>query len=117
MILSSNKYKDHNVVCFPKMETINSENAQDFKKALNEKLEQSNYQLILDGHNLEFIDSSGISALISCLKMTLQKSGYIHLVDLSDQINKVFSLVKLDKILSIYDSAEHAIEANKRIRL
>ncbi len=37
MILSSNKYRDHNVVCFPEMETINSENAQDFKKALNEK--------------------------------------------------------------------------------
>ncbi len=94
------------VITWPEKLSVTSENAYEFRQLLKEILAERNYRIIIDAANLEFIDSSGISAIISGLKTAMIHDGFIHLVHVPDSILQVFELIRLDKIISIYESLE-----------
>ncbi|MCL1900407.1 MAG: STAS domain-containing protein [Promicromonosporaceae bacterium] len=67
-------------------------------------------RLIIDMSSVEFIDSSGLGALIGGLKGTRQAGGELRLAAPGDQARAVLKLTNLDRILTPYKTVEEAAD-------
>lgn len=109
MILDNKLIEDVLVVNFHEKVSIISENSLEFENIIKGYLKQANYRLILNCENLEFVDSSGLCAFISCLKEALSHNGWLKIVNIPNSIKYIFEIIKLDKIFDIFDSTETAL--------
>jgi anti-sigma B factor antagonist len=78
-----------------------------FKKRFYEYIENDNKQVILDLSSVDFIDSSGLGAIVSCLKH-MGEEGTISICCLRREIKTMFSLTRMDRVFEIYDSIDEA---------
>ncbi|NEM91955.1 STAS domain-containing protein [Galbitalea soli] len=65
-------------------------------------------RLVVDFARVDFLDSSGLGALISGLKAARQAGGDLRLANTSDQVKLVLQLTNLEKVLSTVDDASTA---------
>lgn len=65
--------------------------------------EFSNYDadILIDGKYLEYIDSTGLGALISIYKTVNENNRKIYLKNIKPNIRKLFDITDLDKIFII----------------
>ncbi len=75
---------------------LESANADSFKTRLLESITGGHERIALDLSRLDFLDSSGLAALISGLK-ALQGKGEIVLCGVQEKIMKIFRITKLDR--------------------
>ena len=74
-------------------------------------------ELIDDGHvcivadltGTDFLDSTGLGALVSALKRLRMKDGEIRVVCTSGHVRKVFEITSLDRVFAMHDSVESAL--------
>ena len=66
--------------------------------------------IFLDFSSVSFINSSGLGGLINLLKELKKKDTALSIVSPSSFIVNLFKLTQLDKVFSIYDSIEDALE-------
>lgn len=69
-------------------------------------------QIILDFNQTTFIDSSGVGALVSNLKIAKQKEIELILKNVGPQVMAVFSLTSLDQVLTIEKKTEQTPSTN-----
>jgi len=72
--------------------------------------EQGVNSVLLDLHNVDFIDSIGISALVSGLKQMRSRGGDLKLIGLQTSARAIFELMMLDQVFEIYESEEEALK-------
>ncbi|MGI6035782.1 MAG: STAS domain-containing protein [Limnochordia bacterium] len=66
--------------------------------------------LILDLGKVDFIDSSGLGAILGRYKRIRQRGGKLLLVNAQPQVQKILELSGLDKIMPLFPNAERALE-------
>ena len=67
--------------------------------------------VVLQLDNVEFIDSSGLGALVRLTQAARVKGGDLKLSGVSERIRKTLKMTNLDSQFEIYDSVEEAITA------
>jgi anti-sigma B factor antagonist len=87
--------------------------APELKERLASLIEGGTHQLILDLEGLEFLDSTGLGALLGALKKIRSHDGYIDIVCTQRRILRIFKITSLDKVFGIYDSASDALASHK----
>ncbi len=65
--------------------------------------------IAMDMGNTEFIDSSGLSALISGFKQCREAGGSLALCCLTDQTMKVLQITLLNRVFPIYPTVDEAV--------
>lgn len=55
-----------------------------------------------------FMDSSGLGALIGCLKAARQAGGDLRIAAVQPQVKMVLELTSMDRVLTSYSSADDA---------
>ena len=95
---------------------INLENRIDFdnsrdlfiflKKIINGGIKK----IIFDLKKLEYIDSMGVGVFIKITKTLRQINGHMILINVPENISKVFGLSKVQQFFNIADSEEKALE-------
>ena len=88
---------------------LNAVTTGELKGKLAKLVANDNVHLILDLHGVDFIDSSGLAALVSGLKKTREVGGSLKLVGLNENTMKVFKLTRLDRVFTFYDQVEQAV--------
>lgn len=73
----------------------------DFKKKLLELLEEEKLDFVINGENLEYLDSTGLGALISFFKSTKDVNVSIKLINLKPNIYKLFDITGLNDVFNI----------------
>ncbi len=68
--------------------------------------ERSENNIVIDMANLSFIDSFGIGKLFSMLNMAKLKGKQLYLMNISDEIHKLFDTVKLLRYYSVIEPSE-----------
>ena len=89
---------------------LDAGNAQDFKRDIAPVL-ADNRNVILDLSHLRFVDSSGLGAMLSCLRQLNATGGDLKLCGMSKAVRSVFELVRMHRIFDIYDTREQAVSA------
>jgi anti-sigma B factor antagonist len=92
------------------VDELDASNAGEFKRDIAPVL-QVNTRLVLDLSRLRFVDSSGLGAMLSCLRQLSAKSGDLKLCGMSKQVQGLFELVRMHRIFDIFGTREEAVRA------
>ena len=85
---------------------LNGATAPEFKKHLVSMVDEGKKKLVIDMSGVAFVDSSGLSALISGLKIAREAGGWLKLASLQEQPLSVIKLMWLDRIFEIMTTSE-----------
>ncbi len=68
-------------------------------------------RIVLDMKNVEFLDSSGLGAVVAAMKQAAP-ARRLELAGLTPTVRKVFGLTRMDTVFTIHDSAEAVLKAD-----
>lgn len=103
------------LVITPHTATLDAKDAPDFKeKVINLISKESSNNVVLDLHQLTFIDSSGLGSFLSVLRTLHTQGGELKLARMNKPIRTMFELVSMHKIFEIFNSTEDAIRSFKK---
>lgn len=88
---------------------LNLTNATDLKAVLASEVADGRSRLVLDLGGVDFIDSSGLGAVISGLKVARQAGGDLKIAAAGEQVRTVLKLTNLDRVLRPHASVEDAL--------
>lgn len=91
-------------------EYLDASNSDDFRHELGPLLKDCR-ALLLDLKRVQFVDSRGCGAILSCLKQISANGGDLKLCHVNPQVRTVFDLIRLHRICAIHDSREEALQA------
>jgi anti-sigma B factor antagonist len=87
---------------------LNMVSAPRLREAVSEAVAAGRPRIVVDLSAVDFMDSSGLGALVGCLKTTRQAGGDLRIAAPSEQVTMVLKLSNLDRILTSYASASDA---------
>ncbi|MCJ8329990.1 MAG: STAS domain-containing protein [Lentisphaeria bacterium] len=94
------------------IDRLDASNADDFKQEMKAIIEQSK-DFIFDLRSLDFIDSTGLGAILTCLRRVTQKSGELKVCNVHKTILTLFELVRFHRIVEIHETVEDALSSYK----
>ncbi len=107
MDFTADKRKGVTVIAIP-IEELDASNTDLFRAGVAEHLEKPK-KVLLDFSQLDFIDSSGLGAVLSCLKSVKANQGDMKIGGVSRNVRNVFELVHLYKLVEYFDTVEEAL--------
>lgn len=66
-------------------------------------------RLVLDLGDVRFVDSSGLSVLVSTLKSARSVGGDVVLASLKPEVESIIELTRLHRVLSLFGDQETAV--------
>lgn len=85
-------------------------------KALKDKfhsLLSSSRNYVMDLSEMNFIDSTGLGSMVSCLKNASEHDGEVKLACLQPKARMVFEITRAYRIFDIFDDVSTAVESYK----
>ena len=79
-----------------------------FRKVLGSKIEEGPKNIILDLSQIDFVDSSGLGALVQLAKQAQTAEGTLQIVS-NPRVTQTVKLVRLEKFLSLQVSVDAAL--------
>lgn len=101
---------DNALIVTPLDERLDARIATDFKEQMAELIASGHTKIILDLARVEFIDSSGLGAIVSSLKR-MGGRGDLVVCGLQDTILTMFRLTRMDRVFQIFDDEQQAVAA------
>jgi anti-sigma B factor antagonist len=89
---------------------IGADVAARFKQDIIGYVTSGNKAIVLDLSEVSFIDSSGLGALISCLKV-MGNEGELVLCGSRGTVTSMFKLTRMDKVFRMFNKTEEAVAA------
>jgi anti-sigma B factor antagonist len=84
--------------------------ASRFKNQLIDYVNSGNRSIVLDMEAVSFIDSSGLGALVSSLKV-IGQDGDLVLCGTGGTVVSMFKLTRMDKVFRMFSTSEEAVAA------
>ncbi|MDZ5460982.1 STAS domain-containing protein [Azohydromonas lata] len=89
-------------------DNLDASNVREFRDAV-QALMQQHTRVVLDMAGVKFVDSSGLGALISCLRQLNGRRGDFRLCEMSRTVRALFELMRMHRVFNIHDSREDAV--------
>jgi len=80
------------------------------RSALAQLVDDGKANLVLDMRNIDYVDSSGLSVLISILKAAQLRGGEVVLLDPGPDVRALIELTRLHQVFEIYTDEAAAVE-------
>ena len=85
--------------------------AGELKSAVKNLLEQDKSKMHFNMSGVDFINSSGLGALVSMMKEVRVQRGRLTLSDLAPYVNEIFEITQLSSVFEIYEDQTSAIDS------
>lgn len=90
---------------------LNPLDNQEIIQVVEEKIAAQLTQFIVDLSEMNYMNSTGLTFLISILTRSRSAGGEVAIANLSDNIKKILLVTRLHSAFNIYESVEDALEA------
>lgn len=90
---------------------LNARSAEEAKQTFRNLVEEGVAQVVVDLHDVPFIDSSGLAALVSGLKTLGGEASNLKLAAPQSQARLLFELTMFDRVFEIHDTLEDALNS------
>jgi anti-sigma B factor antagonist len=84
--------------------------AASFREALVERIDQGQRNIVLDMTGVNFMDSSGLGAVVFILKH-LGHKGRLHICGVTPGVMAVLRLTRMDRVLKTFETRQAAVAA------
>ncbi|NMM48377.1 STAS domain-containing protein [Marinigracilibium pacificum] len=102
--------QDKYTVITIKQEKVDSSIAPDVKSKLVKMHAEGVGNLVLNLNDVKYMDSSGLSALLVGNRLFTEDGGDFILCNISDHVMKLINISQLDKVLTIVQNIEEAVD-------
>ncbi|MBE9249037.1 STAS domain-containing protein [Dolichospermum sp. LEGE 00240] len=86
--------------------SFNANNSQSFRESITESMDSGTSIVLVDCHNVTFMDSSGLGTLVLTFK-ALEESGIKMVIcSINEQVRMLFELTGIDSKFTIVPSKE-----------
>lgn len=109
MEATQEKINDVTVITIPG-DSLDANTAKEFKRDITDMLAKCS-KVIFDLSRLQFVDSSGLGAILSCLRQLNAAGGDLKLCGMNKPVRVLFELVRMHRIFDIYNSKDEAVQA------
>lgn len=89
---------------------LDVKNVREFRDAAH-VLIQDKPQVVLDMTGVGFVDSSGLGALISCLRHVRGSQGDMKLCAMSKPVRALFELTRMHRVFNIIETRDEAVRS------
>jgi anti-sigma B factor antagonist len=83
--------------------------AGETKACMVDTVKSGQRRLVVDMSNVDFVDSSGLGAIIGVLKAARQAGGDLRLARPTSQLISILELTMLNRVLRPYETVEEAL--------
>ncbi|HIK27465.1 MAG: STAS domain-containing protein [Oscillatoriaceae bacterium SKW80] len=80
-----------------------------FRRVLSKCIEEGPKHIVMDLSQIDFVDSSGLGALVQLVKKAQGEGGSLQIVT-NPRVTQTVKLVRLEKFLSLKSTVEEAVE-------
>lgn len=102
------KHVNNAVIALVLGERIDAKVSDVFRRKIFSLIENGNHNIILNISNVKFVDSSGLGAMVACLKQVKEK-GQIVICSINSSVEKVFKLSRVNKVFRLFLTEEDAV--------
>ena len=88
---------------------VDASKAPQFKDEITRRIEAGHSRFVLDLGGVEFVDSSGLGAIVACLKR-LGPRGNLAIAGAKGAVSRLFTLTRMDKVFTLYDTVDSGVE-------
>ncbi|MFH2036995.1 MAG: STAS domain-containing protein [Candidatus Zixiibacteriota bacterium] len=81
------------------------------KEEIKKHIDREQTSIHLNLANVEFVNSSGLGALVSIMKEIRLHKGRLTLSDLADYVREIFDITQLSHIFEIFSNEKEAINS------
>lgn len=92
------------------VEELDAGNADQFRRAIAPALKDCRL-LVLDLSQVQFVDSRGCGAILSCLKHVSTLGGDLKMCGVTEPVQMVFELIRMSNLCEIVNTREEAVQA------
>jgi anti-sigma B factor antagonist len=82
--------------------------APDFRGHMGAFINEGQQLIVLDLSEVDFVDSSGLGAIVASLKM-LGGKGDLVIAGASDKVMSLFKLTRMDRVFQIFAGKDEAV--------
>ena len=90
-------------------EHLDASIAEEFKRNMA-PIVDANSKVVFDMTPLQFVDSAGLGAILSCLRRLSASNGDLKLCGLSKSVRAVFEISRMHRIFDIFPTRAEAIQ-------
>lgn len=98
------------LILFPQGQ-LDASSVPSFKKECIPFMSKEGLRVLMDCGGLDFVDSTGLGALLSLLRKIEAKGGRLAFCQLSAEVASIFEITRLHKLFEIFPSAPHALQS------
>lgn len=91
-------------------ELLGTAEAPQFKQTITPMLE-GQPKVLLDLQHLQFVDSSGCGALLSCIRKVNSSDGELKICNTNKRVRTLFELIRMHKIVEIRNTRQEALDS------
>lgn len=96
------------VVVVPTMKRLDASVAPLFKQEVVRLIEAGDLRLVLDLEGVQFLDSSGLGAIVSILK-AVGNRGTLAVCNVRGAVLSLFQLTRMDRVFTLHATREDAV--------
>jgi len=89
-------------------DNLDASNVRDFREDMK-RLMKDHTHVVLDMSRMKFVDSSGLGALIACLRDANGRKGDLRLCAMSRPVRALFELMRMHRVFCIHETVENAV--------
>jgi anti-sigma B factor antagonist len=89
---------------------LDAQGADEFKEKLSGLISDGNRSIILDISRVDFVDSSGLGAMVSVFK-AIGEDGEMVICGSSEAAMRMFKLTRMNRVFRIFENEEDAVRA------
>ncbi len=89
---------------------LDASNVQEFRDTALSMLHDAQ-RVVLDMGAVSFVDSSGLGALLACLRHVHGRQGDFRLCNLTGSVQALFELMRMHRVLHILPTREEAVRS------
>ena len=89
---------------------VGDETTDEFRSAVTDFLEQGIKSLVINLQKVNYLNSSGIGAIISAHTHYAKNGGMVKLAGISNNVQNLFIVTKLMDIFDVYNNLDEAVE-------
>ena len=95
-------------VATPHVDRLDVRTVPEFRDEMN-KVVETYTKVILNMDMINFVDSTGLGALMSCIRRLNLKGGGLRMIALQQQPTAMFRLVRMHKVVDTFETLNDAV--------
>ena len=107
----SSREQDGIVILEPKGKIMGGPDATALRESVRDLINEDKKKVIIDLAGVDWMNSTGLGILISCLTTLKNAGGELKLSNVTEKIKSLLTITKLITVFDAYDSTDEAVAA------